>query len=153
MWKMWKWKASRLTALPPPVMSSWAQKRTPLTRASACQLETASALGCLKWAFVEKVGAPSHSPPPPVTNEPDPVTHHHRLPYANSRQAPWHSFPLFPPPKNVLSPSYLIPWPSGSHSHCLSMANFTQHTVQWLTVLTVCAGYWCVLWWSLSRVW
>lgn len=89
---MWRWKASRLTALPPPVMSSWARKTTPQTRASACQLETASAPGCLKLAFAEKVGAPPHFTPS-VTKEPDPVTHQHPLPFNNSRQTTWHSSP------------------------------------------------------------
>lgn len=57
MWKMWRWKASRRTASHPPAMYSWAPKTTPLTRASVCQLETVSAPGCLKSAFVVKVRA------------------------------------------------------------------------------------------------
>lgn len=152
MWKTWRWKGSRLTALPPPVMSSWAQKTTPLTRASACQLETASAPGCLKLAFVEKVGAPPRFIPS-VTKESDPVTHQHPLPFDNSRQAPWHSFPPVSTPQKCPFSSLPHPLPRWFTFHCLNMANFTQHTVQWLTVLTVCTDYWCVLWWSLSGVW
>lgn len=57
MWKMWRWKASRHTDLHPPVMSSWVPKTTPLMRVSVCQLEIASAPGCSKSAFVEKVNS------------------------------------------------------------------------------------------------
>lgn len=94
---MWRWKASRLTALPHLVMSSWARKTTPLTRASVCQLETASAPGCLKLAFAEKVGVPPHFTPS-VTKEPDPVTHHPH-PFDNSKQGPWHRFPPLSTPQ------------------------------------------------------
>lgn len=128
MWKTWRWKASRRTASHPLGTYSWVPKTTPLTRASVCQLETVSAPGCLKSACVEKVRDWPISPP----LSPKSLT---LFPLMTSKPAP--------PPPSMSTPQKCpfsqqpCPLPGIWHSQCLSMLDFTQYMVQWLTVLIV----------------
>lgn len=148
MWKTWRWKGFKRTALHPLMTSSWAPKTTPPTRASVCQLVTVSAPGCLKSAFVEKVGALSH---PTVSLSLAPIT---QFPHT---LAPWHIFVFLlisPTPKKkkkVLPLSNPVPWLlsdiptvwagqillSGSIINCADW--------DW-------RGYWTILWWLLREV-
>lgn len=143
MWKTWRWKASRRTASHPLGTYSWVPKTTPLTRASVCQLETVSAPGCLKSAFVEKVRDWPISP------------HCHQRAWPSSlwwlqNQLPPHLY-VNPPKMSfqsaTMSPAWYLTFPMFEHARFYSIHGSMINCAD-----CVCGGHWSILWWSLRVI-